>query len=68
MPENSTAVGIPAKVVRRDGERIKGVIDLDQTHIPDPVSLRMCAMQVEIDRLKQAIENNAKPNEINDAE
>ena len=37
VPENSTAVGIPAKVVRKSGEKIDG-IDLDQVHIPDPVT------------------------------
>ncbi len=35
IPENSTAVGIPAKVVKREGIRIN---DLDQIHIPDPVA------------------------------
>ena len=37
VPENSTAVGIPAKVVRRDGEKIAPADELDQVHIPDPV-------------------------------
>ena len=56
VPENSTAVGIPAKVVRRDGVKVKD--DLDQIHIPDPVAqefvrLRqeMQAMQEQIDKL-----------------
>ena len=35
IPENSTAVGIPAKVVKREGVRVN---DLDQIHIPDPVA------------------------------
>ena len=38
IPENCTAVGIPAQVVRRDGVR---VCDLDQVHVPDPVSNEM---------------------------
>ena len=36
VPENSTAVGIPAKVVKRNGQKVKN--DLDQIHIPDPVA------------------------------
>ncbi|MBE6668438.1 MAG: serine O-acetyltransferase [Ruminococcaceae bacterium] len=35
IPENCTAVGIPAKVVKREGVRVD---DLDQIHIPDPVA------------------------------
>ena len=35
IPENSTAVGIPAKVVKREGVRVN---DLDHIHIPDPVA------------------------------
>ena len=34
VPPDSTAVGIPAKVVKRNDRRV----DLDQVHIPDPVS------------------------------
>ena len=60
VPENSTAVGIPARVVRLNGERVKDEIDLDQTHIPDPVSLQMCAMQAKIDRLEKKLGELAK--------
>ena len=45
IPENSTAVGIPARIVRQGGRRVD---DLDQVHIPDPVSQ-------EIQRLEQKI-------------
>ena len=45
-PEQSTAVGIPAKVVRRQGVKIEN--DLDQIHIPDPV-------KAEIDRLNKEV-------------
>ena len=35
VPANSTAVGAPAKIVRREGKRIEPI--LDHIHIPDPV-------------------------------
>ncbi len=54
VPENSTAVGIPARVVRRGGERVDD-IDLDQTHIPDPVSLQMCRMEMRISELEKKL-------------
>ena len=37
VPPNSTAVGIPAKIVKSGGEKIPRN-DLDQINIPDPVS------------------------------
>lgn len=56
IAENSTAVGIPAKVVRQSGRRVD---DLDQVHIPDPVAQeiakleeRLDAMAIEIEELK----------------
>ncbi len=51
VSDNSTAVGIPARVVRRDGQKIQN--DLDQIHIPDPVAQ-------EINRLRAAFEELEK--------
>ena len=50
VPENSTAVGIPAKVVRRDGVRVQN--DLDQVHIPDPVALELKKINAELEELR----------------
>lgn len=47
VPPNCTAVGIPARVIRRGGKRVRQ--DLDQIHIPDP-------LQKEIGELKRRIE------------
>ncbi len=38
IPEDSTAVGIPAKVVKIAGEKVNYVRDVDQIHVSDPVS------------------------------
>ena len=56
IPDNSTAVGGPARVVRRNGAR---VIDLDQVHIPDPVSQELCRLQGRLDRLEAMLRNPA---------
>ena len=45
VPNNSTAVGIPAKVVRRDGMRVR---DMDQIHIPDPVAQELTKLKTEL--------------------
>jgi len=58
IAENSTAVGIPAKVVRKEGMRVD---DLDQIHIPDPIAQqikalesKLSALEEELDALKKA--------------
>lgn len=52
IPDNCTAVGIPAKVVRRNGERVE---DLDQIHIPDPVAQELERLQGEINALREQL-------------
>lgn len=53
IPPNSTAVGVPARVVKQNGKRVD---DLDQIHIPDPIAMELCKMQIEIDKLNKRIE------------
>lgn len=53
VPPNSTCVGVPARVVRRDGQK---VCDMDQIHIPDPISQELCRMSVELEKLKNKID------------
>ena len=57
VPPNCTAVGVPAKVVKQNGKR---TLDLDQVHIPDPVSQELCKDRLEIERLKKRIEELEK--------
>jgi len=57
IPPNSTCVGVPARVVKRDNVRVNvPVIDLDQIHIPDPVSMELCKLRIEIEKLNEKIE------------
>ncbi|MBQ7595911.1 MAG: serine O-acetyltransferase [Clostridia bacterium] len=53
IPDHSTAVGVPARVVRLNGRRTD---ELDQVHIPDPVSQELCKLQHQIDKLKKELE------------
>lgn len=48
VPDNSTAVGVPARVVKRNGVRL----DLDQIHVPDPVAQELCRMRQELGALR----------------
>jgi serine O-acetyltransferase len=38
VPPNSVVVGVPGRVTYRDGRRVEGGIDLNQTDLPDPVA------------------------------
>lgn len=51
VPSDSTAVGIPARIVKR--RNIK--CDLDQVHIPDPVSQELCRLNHQVELLEKRI-------------
>ncbi len=54
LPEGATAVGVPARVVRVKGEKVRQ--QLDHVHIPDPVSQELCKLQVELRRLRERMD------------
>ncbi len=54
VPPNTTAVGVPARVVKRNGVK---VCDCDQIHIPDPVSQELCKHLMRIEKLEKQINN-----------
>lgn len=54
VPPNCTAVGVPARVVKRDGVRISNS-ELDQIHIPDPVSEILCKHLIQIEHLEKRV-------------
>ncbi|MDR0991442.1 MAG: serine O-acetyltransferase [Ruminococcus sp.] len=62
IPDNCTAVGVPAKIVRRNGQKINNA-DLDQVHMPDPVSQELCRNRIAIERLTKRVAEleSAKP-------
>ncbi len=55
VPENSTAVGVPARIVRIEGKKVSNNQDLDQVHIPDPVSQELCKQLMKIEELEREI-------------
>jgi len=63
VPTNSVVVGVPGRVTYRDGQRVAGAIDLDQTDLPDPVSKaidqlveRIRALEGELETLRKKVE------------
>ena len=58
LPPHSTAVGIPAKVVRVAGRRVAD--DLDQIHIPDPVSQELNSLRSLVEGLEEKVKKLEK--------
>lgn len=49
VPSNSTVVGIPGRVVIRDGVKVRK--DLNHSDLPDPIADKLATMEQEIARL-----------------
>lgn len=56
VPPNCTAAGVPARIVRRSGEK---VAPLDQVHIPDPVAQQLCRLECRIRQLENVVSETA---------
>ena len=54
IPDNCTAVGVPARVVRCNGQKVDQ--DLDQIHVPDPVSQELCKMRHELQMMQNQLD------------
>ena len=51
IPPYSTAVGVPAKVVRQNGKKVEAD-PLDQVHIPDPIAQELQRLNNKIEELE----------------
>jgi serine O-acetyltransferase len=52
VPGNCTVVGIPGRIVKREGRRVPSMT-LDHVHMPDPVSRELEHIQREIRRIEE---------------
>ncbi|MDK2799334.1 MAG: serine O-acetyltransferase [Clostridiales bacterium] len=54
---NSTCVGVPGRVVIKDNKKIASArgVDLDQIHLPDPISIELCKLLVKLENLSQEL-------------
>lgn len=62
VPDNSTVVGVPAEIVRREGRKIP-TATLDHGDLPDPVEelkQRIRALQKEIETVEEEVRRQAK--------
>lgn len=56
IPENATAVGVPARVVRIAGEKPRYAEQVDQIHITDPVQKELKALHSRVEFLEKQLE------------
>ena len=63
VPPNCVVVGVPGRITYRDGQRVGGEIDLNQTDLPDPVSKaieqlvdRIRALEADLETLRKRME------------
>ncbi len=59
VPDNSTVVGIPGKVVRHRGKKISTLL-LDHTNLPDPVIEKIENLQKAIRELEKEVEEEIR--------
>ena len=59
VPDHSTVVGVPGRITRTKDRHFPG-INLDHTHLPDPLTERLESLQHEIDALEQHLKEHRK--------
>jgi serine O-acetyltransferase len=68
VPPSCTVVGVPGRIVVRNGARVKdGKIEVDLEHhlLPDPIADTLTAMQSRIDELEKRLQTYEKEAAIN---
>jgi serine O-acetyltransferase len=53
VPPNSTVIGVPGRIVKIEGEKVRS--SLDHIHLPDPVMERLQEMEDEIAALREKL-------------
>ena len=56
VPNDCTVVGVPGRIAKKKGVRVPG-INLDHTHLPDPLAERLEHLQHEVDIIEGQMEH-----------
>ncbi len=56
VPPDSTAVGVPAKIVRIAGKKVDYASEVDQISITDPVSVELSALRQQLELVEKYLE------------
>ncbi len=54
VPPNSTVVGVPGRIARREGRKVSGA-NIDYTSLPDPLAQSLERIQKEIDKIENEL-------------
>ena len=57
---NSTVIGVPARVIKTQGERVPDAT-MDHINLPDPISDRLLALEQELIELRKKVESLDSP-------
>jgi len=60
VPENATAVGIPAQIVRVQGKKVDYAAEVDQTSVKNPTLEKLAALAARVEELEQKIHDKEK--------
>ncbi len=61
VPPDATAVGVPARIVKIGGARVGCASEqLDQIHVADPVSMELCRLRGQLERLQAQVDTLQK--------
>lgn len=60
VPPDSTAVGVPARVVKIQGVK---TTSMDQIHVSDPVAQELCRLQYQFELLQRQLQNKSNNQE-----
>ncbi len=56
VPPGATAVGVPARIVRINGKQVeRPSAELDQIHVADPVSMELCHLRGQLERIQNQV-------------
>ncbi len=68
VPPNSVVVGVPGKVIYRDGQKVAPRLDLEHADLPDPLTKaveqmldRIHALEAEVRSLRRAVDQPVEP-------
>jgi serine O-acetyltransferase len=60
VPPHSTVIGVPARIIKMEGERVPEAT-MDHTNIPDPIIDRFESLEQELIELRKKLENPTPP-------
>lgn len=60
VPDNATAVGVPARIVKVDGQKVNYAGEVDQIHVSDPTSAELVCLREQLSMLSAQIKKRSE--------